>query len=56
MEDKEFVQWLKGFVEGVHHYNVTPKQWDDLKAKLETVKPKGSYAYQPGNGWTTTNT
>jgi hypothetical protein len=56
MEDKEFIQWLRGFVEGVHHYNITPKQWDDLKAKLETVKTNGSYDYSPGDGWTTTHT
>jgi|TARA_B110000879_G_scaffold22282_1_gene28894 hypothetical protein len=54
MKDKEFIQWLRGFVEGVHHYNITPKQWDDLKTKLESVKPHGSYEYQPGDGWTTT--
>jgi hypothetical protein len=37
MTSKEFVLWLKGFTEGVHEYNVTPKQWDVLKEKLETV-------------------
>lgn len=37
MTSKEFVIWLKGFTEGVHEYNVTPKQWDILKEKLETV-------------------
>jgi hypothetical protein len=37
MTSKEFVIWLKGFTEGVHEYNVTPKQWDVLKEKLETV-------------------
>jgi hypothetical protein len=37
MTSKEFITWLKGFTEGVHEYNVTPKQWDLLKAKLEEV-------------------
>ena len=37
MTSKEFVIWLKGFTEGVHDFNVTPKQWDLLKAKLEEV-------------------
>jgi DNA-binding PadR family transcriptional regulator len=37
MTSKEFVIWLKGFTEGVHEYNLTPKQWDALKEKLEEV-------------------
>lgn len=38
MTSKEFVIWLKGFTEGVHEFNVTPKQWDYLKEKLAEVK------------------
>lgn len=38
MTSKEFVLWLKGFTDGVHEYNITPKQWDLLKEKLEKVK------------------
>ena len=37
MTSKEFVIWLKGFTEGVHEFNVTPKQWDILKEKLADV-------------------
>lgn len=37
MTSKEFVIWLKGFTEGVHDFNVTPKQWDIMKDKLEEV-------------------
>ncbi len=37
MTSKEFVLWLKGFTEGVHEFNVTPKQWDTLKEQLEQV-------------------
>jgi len=37
MTSKEFVLWLKGFTEGVHEYNITPKQWDLLKEKLAEV-------------------
>ena len=37
MTSKEFVIWLKGFTEGVHDFNITPKQWDLLKAKIEEV-------------------
>jgi hypothetical protein len=38
MTSKEFVLWLKGFTEGVHEFNITPKQWDTLKDKLAEVK------------------
>jgi hypothetical protein len=38
MTSKEFILWLKGFSEGVHEYNITPKQWDILKDKLAEVK------------------
>lgn len=37
MTSKEFVIWLKGFTEGVHDFNVTPKQWDLMKERLEEV-------------------
>lgn len=40
MTSKEFITWLKGFTEGVHEYNITPKQWDLLKEKLAEVKDK----------------
>lgn len=37
MTSKEFVIWLKGFVAATHNYNVSPKQWDELKDVLGTV-------------------
>jgi len=37
MNSKEFVIWLKGFTEGVHDFNIIPKQWDYLKEKLAEV-------------------
>jgi hypothetical protein len=40
MTSQEFVLWLKGFSEGVHEYNITPKQWDILKDKLKEVEDK----------------
>ena len=40
MTSKEFVIWLKGFTEGVHEFNITPKQWDILKEKLAEVEDK----------------
>ena len=38
MTSIEFVIWLKGFVAATSNYNVTPKQWDDIKDKLGEVK------------------
>ena len=37
MTSKEYVVWLKGFVEACHEYAPTPKQWDVLKDKLAEV-------------------
>jgi len=55
MSDIEFIQWLKGFTEGVHHYNITPKQWDDLKEKLLLVGKESNKSYIIDNDyWTTT--
>jgi hypothetical protein len=38
MTSQEFITWLKGFTEGVHDFNITPKQWDLLKERLAEVK------------------
>ena len=35
MNEKEFIDWLKGFTSGVHHYSITPAQWDHLKEVLQ---------------------
>ena len=37
MTSKVFVTWLRGFVKASHNYNITPKQWDELKDQLEKV-------------------
>ena len=42
MTSKEFVIWLKGFTEGVHDFNITPKQWDLLKEELAKVNDEPS--------------
>ena len=55
MTSKEFVIWLKGFTEGVHEFNITPKQWDLLKEELSKVSdqpfpfgtPNGTYIPSP---------
>jgi hypothetical protein len=40
MTPTEFVIWLQGFTAGVHHYNLTPAQWDYLKEVLKKVRPE----------------
>ena len=49
MTSKEFVIWLKGFTEGVHEFNITPKQWDLLKEKLDEVNDH-PYSVSVGTG------
>jgi hypothetical protein len=48
MTSKEFTLWLKGFTDGVHEYNITPKQWDLLKDKLAEVKDETSIGFPFG--------
>ena len=56
MTSKEFVIWLKGFTEGVHEFNITPKQWDTLKEKLEQVSDEERIGTPIGvGGWGTPN-
>jgi hypothetical protein len=55
MTSKEFIIWLKGFTEGVHEYNVTPKQWDLLKEKLAEVNDH-PYSISVGTGGYLTTT
>ena len=53
MNSQEFVIWLKGFTEGVHEFNITPKQWDLMKDKLaevsddKFVEPPGMFQVHP---------
>jgi hypothetical protein len=47
MTSKEFVLWLQGFTQGVHEYNITPKQWDALKDALATVNDEPNYNIHP---------
>jgi len=50
MTSKEFILWLKGFSEGVHEYNITPKQWDIVKEKLAEVKDDAPIGFPIGEG------
>lgn len=58
MSNTEFINWLRGFAEGVHHYNITPAQWDHLKEQLAKVKSKtDTYdVSKPSEGWERTTT
>jgi hypothetical protein len=58
MTSKEFVIWLKGFTEGVHDFNITPKQWDLLKEELSKVSDEpNTYKIEIGKlGLNTTTT
>jgi len=38
MTPVEFVIWLKGFAQAAPNFTLTPKQWDDIREKLDTVK------------------
>jgi hypothetical protein len=55
MTSQEFVIWLKGFTEGVHEYNVTPKQWDLLKSKLEEINDTYTLHTTGSSNWYYTN-
>lgn len=37
MTSRDFVIWFKGFMDGAHHHNITPAQWDMLKEKIKEV-------------------
>ena len=49
MTEKEFISWLKGYVEGVHPYAASPKQWQYLKDILEKVQDETLMDYTVGN-------
>lgn len=50
MTSKEYVIWLRGFVEACHEYAPTPKQWDALKDKLAEVNDLIGTPIGPGIG------
>ena len=37
MTEKEFIDWIRGYVDGVHTYSVSPKQWQYLKDKVKSI-------------------
>lgn len=49
MTSQEFVIWLKGFAAAANEYNVTPKQWQDVKDKLDEVEDIEEYDFEEEN-------
>lgn len=45
MTPREFVLWMQGFVAACNDYTTTPKQWDELKEKLESVELDQNTSY-----------
>jgi hypothetical protein len=37
MTNKEFIIWLKGFVEACNDFTPTPAQWDSIKEELDKI-------------------
>ena len=37
MTSRDFCIWLKGVVVASHHFNLTPKAWECVRAELELV-------------------
>jgi len=56
MTSKEFVIWLKGFVAGSNNYNLTPKGWDEVKEKLDSVVDANPVTFSFGPTSTSTAT
>jgi hypothetical protein len=54
MTEKEFIDWIKGYVDGVHPYSASPKQWQYLKEKVYSINiNQGSNSYVIDSNWTT---
>lgn len=52
MTEKEFIDWIKGYIDGVHPYSASPKQWQYLKEKVNSIN-EGSNSYILDSKWTT---
>ena len=54
MTEKEFINWITGYVDGVHPYSASPKQWQYLKEKVYNIN-KGYNNYSVDSSMWTTN-
>jgi hypothetical protein len=57
MNSYDFIVWLKGFVQAANSYNITPKQWDDIKEQLNKVNstPATKYTLEDNNNVSLSN-
>jgi hypothetical protein len=60
MTPNEFVIWFKGFAEAANNFTLTPKQWDDVKDKLNDVvldnQIRGGRYYLDNTNWNVNTT
>lgn len=56
MTSQEFVIWMKGFVAGSSNYNLTPKGWEEVKEKLDSVTDTNQVSLHFGPTGTSTAT
>lgn len=55
MTPVEFVIWMKGIAETANPYNITPKQWEAIRERLQEVQISKAVPIGVG-GWGTTTT
>ena len=51
MTPSDFVLWFKGFAQATNNYNITPKQWDELREQLNTVNDKSVSPDDEAQDW-----
>lgn len=56
MTSKEFVFWMKGFMEACNDYTATPKQWDTIRDKLLEVEDSTDRSFPLNTSSTHTTT
>ena len=52
MTPSEFITWMKGFAQAANGYNITPKQWDDIKEQLGKVDAATTYQWSESSNST----
>lgn len=52
MTESQFVIWLRGFAAAANPYNLTPKQWEEVVAKLSQVRS----SQEESQRWVSTST
>lgn len=52
ISSREFVIWLRGFMEACNDLTATPAQWDQIKSELDRVVDKQHEYNNPDFGYT----